>query len=121
MEDPPILTPALPLALPSNGRLELIARDTARNINRRYSIEASVDLFGAHLVETSWAGSGVGVSRSALPIRHKKKPSALSSLTFAGGTGPRGESGWLIASSANPEIVRGTTVEIADWNPRTIQ
>ena len=58
MEDPPILTPALPLALPSNGRLELVARDTARNINRRYSIEASVDLFGTHLVETSWGRFG---------------------------------------------------------------
>ena len=58
MEDVPILTPALPLALPSNGRLELVARDIARNINRRYSIEASVDLFGAHLVETSWGRFG---------------------------------------------------------------
>lgn len=58
MEDVPILTPALPLALPSNGRLELVARDIARNINRRYAIESSVDLFGAHLVETSWGRFG---------------------------------------------------------------
>ena len=55
---------SLPMALPSSGRLELAARDPARNINRRYAIEASVDLFGAYLVETSWGRAGTwGQSR----------------------------------------------------------
>lgn len=70
MEDPDqlgLLRPSpspLPLELPANGRLELTARDPARNINRRYAIEASVDLFGAHLVETSWGRAGTwGQSR----------------------------------------------------------
>jgi predicted DNA-binding WGR domain protein len=35
-----------------------MARDLTRNINRRYAIEQSVDLFGFHLVETSWGRSG---------------------------------------------------------------
>lgn len=56
--------PALPLTLPACGRLELVARDLPRNINRRYSIELTVDLFGAHLVETSWGRAGTwGQSR----------------------------------------------------------
>lgn len=55
---------SLPLELPPSGRLELAARDPARNINRRYAIEASIDLFGAHLVETSWGRAGTwGQSR----------------------------------------------------------
>jgi predicted DNA-binding WGR domain protein len=49
---------ALPTTLPRCGRLELVARDLPRNINRRYAIERSVDLFGAHLVETSWGRYG---------------------------------------------------------------
>lgn len=70
MEDPDQLvrsslsSPPLPLTLPATGRLELTARDPARNINRRYAIEASIDLFGAHLVETSWGRAGTwGQSR----------------------------------------------------------
>jgi predicted DNA-binding WGR domain protein len=58
------LAAPLPLELPPAGRLELTARDPARNINRRYAIEASIDLFGAHLVETSWGRAGTwGQSR----------------------------------------------------------
>ena len=49
---------AFPRALPQSGRLELVARDLQRNINRRYAIERSVDLFGVHLVETSWGRYG---------------------------------------------------------------
>jgi predicted DNA-binding WGR domain protein len=47
-----------PTALPCSGRLELVARDLSRNINRRYGIEHCVDLFGVHLVETSWGRYG---------------------------------------------------------------
>lgn len=57
-------TTSLPLCLPTSGRLEMIARDLPRNINRRYAIEASVDLFGAHIVDTSWGRAGTwGQSR----------------------------------------------------------
>ena len=39
-------------------QLELIARNPARNIHRRYGILASVDLFGAVIVETHWGRIG---------------------------------------------------------------
>ncbi|MGL3823712.1 WGR domain-containing protein [Sphingopyxis sp. R3-92] len=38
--------------------IELIARNPARNIHRRYKILASVDLFGAVIVETRWGRIG---------------------------------------------------------------
>lgn len=38
--------------------IELIARNPARNIHRRYSILASIDLFGAVMVETRWGRIG---------------------------------------------------------------
>ena len=41
-----------------HGRLELVAVDHARNINRRYSVEVSEDLFGALIVETAWGRIG---------------------------------------------------------------
>ena len=60
MDDPTKPGPeeTFPTALPRSGRLELVARDLTRNINRRYSIERCVDLFGVHLVETSWGRYG---------------------------------------------------------------
>lgn len=60
MDDPikPGTEETFPTALPRSGRLELVARDLTRNINRRYSIEHCVDLFGVHLVETSWGRCG---------------------------------------------------------------
>ena len=60
MDDPIKLVPegTFPTALPRSGRLELVARDVTRNINRRYAIEHCVDLFGVHLVETSWGRFG---------------------------------------------------------------
>ena len=60
MDDPTKPGPeeTFPTALPRSGRLELVARDYTRNINRRYAIEQSVDLFGVHLVETSWGRYG---------------------------------------------------------------
>ncbi|WP_184202880.1 WGR domain-containing protein [Polymorphobacter multimanifer] len=60
MEDPNNLDPdgTFPTTLPRSGRLELVARDLTRNINRRYAIEHCVDLFGGHLVETSWGRCG---------------------------------------------------------------
>lgn len=59
-----LLPASVPDALPPTGRLELLARDLPRNINRRYAIEASVGLFGAHMVETSWGRAGTwGQSR----------------------------------------------------------
>ncbi len=38
--------------------VELVARDPARNIHRRYSIAASFDLFGMIVVETRWGRIG---------------------------------------------------------------
>lgn len=38
--------------------IEMIARNPARNIHRRYRILASVDLFGAVIVETRWGRIG---------------------------------------------------------------
>jgi predicted DNA-binding WGR domain protein len=60
MDDPAKPAPegTFPTALPRSGRLELVARDLTRNINRRYAIEHCVDLFGVHLVETSWGRYG---------------------------------------------------------------
>jgi predicted DNA-binding WGR domain protein len=60
MDDPTKHGPeeAFPTTLPRSGRLELVARDLTRNINRRYAIEHCVDLFGVHLVETSWGRYG---------------------------------------------------------------
>ena len=60
MDDPTKPGPeeTFPTALPRSGRLELVARDLTRNINRRYAIEHCVDLFGVHLVETSWGRCG---------------------------------------------------------------
>jgi predicted DNA-binding WGR domain protein len=60
MDDPTKPGPegTFPTALPRSGRLELVARDLTRNINRRYAIEHCIDLFGVHLVETSWGRYG---------------------------------------------------------------
>ncbi|NML13092.1 WGR domain-containing protein [Sphingobium sp. AR-3-1] len=38
--------------------IELVAFDPARNIRRRYSISASLDLFGMIVVETRWGRIG---------------------------------------------------------------
>lgn len=38
--------------------IELIARNPGRNIHRRYSILASIDLFGSVIVETRWGRIG---------------------------------------------------------------
>lgn len=38
--------------------LELIALNPARNVHRRYAIRASIDLFGAVIVETRWGRIG---------------------------------------------------------------
>jgi predicted DNA-binding WGR domain protein len=38
--------------------IELIARNPARNIHRRYRILASIDLFGSIIVETRWGRIG---------------------------------------------------------------
>lgn len=38
--------------------IELIARNPARNIHRRYRILASIDLFGSVIVETRWGRIG---------------------------------------------------------------
>ena len=46
-----------PFAL-QHGRLELLAVDQARNINRRYAVEVSQDLFGVHVLETAWGRVG---------------------------------------------------------------
>ena len=51
--------PSLPASYAlTHGRLELIAVDHAHNINRRYSVEVSEDLFGALIVETAWGRIG---------------------------------------------------------------
>ena len=42
----------------NDGRLELVAVDHVRNIQRRYSVEVSEDLFGALIVETAWGRIG---------------------------------------------------------------
>lgn len=42
----------------TDGRLELLAVDHARNIARRYALEVSEDLFGFHVVETAWGRVG---------------------------------------------------------------
>ena len=46
-------------------QLELIARNPARNIHRRYCIVASVDLFGAVIVETRWGRIGASGQHKA--------------------------------------------------------
>jgi predicted DNA-binding WGR domain protein len=53
------------------GRLELVAIDHARNINRRYSVEVSEDLFGAVIVETAWGriGGWTAAKRVSFPDR----------------------------------------------------
>lgn len=38
--------------------IEMIARNPARNIHRRYRILASIDLFGSVMVETRWGRIG---------------------------------------------------------------
>lgn len=38
--------------------VELSARDPARNLHRRYAIDASADLFGAIVVRTAWGRIG---------------------------------------------------------------
>ncbi|QYE37203.1 WGR domain-containing protein (plasmid) [Polymorphobacter sp. PAMC 29334] len=54
-----IAAPPLPAPYALNlGRIELVAVDHSRNVNRRYSVEASEDLFGALIVETAWGRIG---------------------------------------------------------------
>lgn len=40
--------------------VELVTTDPVRNIRRRYSITASLDLFGMIVVETRWGRIGAG-------------------------------------------------------------
>src|SRR3546814_17881818 len=44
--------------LPLPDPIELVALDPARNIRRRYSITASLDLFGMIVVDTRWGRIG---------------------------------------------------------------
>src|SRR3546814_1752647 len=44
--------------LPLPDPIELVALDPARNIRRRYSITASLDLFGMIVVKTRWGRIG---------------------------------------------------------------
>jgi len=50
--------------------LELIARNPARNIHRRYSILASIDLFGSIIVETRWGRIGAPGQRKIRSFPH---------------------------------------------------
>ena len=45
--------PPAPYSL-ADGHLELRAFDPSRNINRRYIVELSEDLFGHYVLETAW-------------------------------------------------------------------
>ena len=51
-------------------QLELIARNPARNIHRRYCIVASVDLFGAVIVETRWGRIGAAGQHKVRSFAH---------------------------------------------------
>ena len=51
-------------------QLELIARNPARNIHRRYGILASVDLFGAVIVETHWGRIGAAGQHKVRSFAH---------------------------------------------------
>jgi predicted DNA-binding WGR domain protein len=63
-------SPPAPYALELD-RLELVAVDHARNINRRYSVEVSEDLFGFLVVETAWGriGGWTAAKRVSFPDR----------------------------------------------------
>ena len=50
--------------------IELIARNPARNIHRRYAILASVDLFGAVIVETRWGRIGAAGQHKVRSFAH---------------------------------------------------
>ena len=50
--------------------IELIARNPARNIHRRYSILASIDLFGSIIVETRWGRIGAAGQRKIRSFPH---------------------------------------------------
>src|SRR3546814_12842527 len=52
--------------LPLPDPIELVALDPARNIRRRYSLTASLDLFGMIVVETRWGPLG---ARGQAPAR----------------------------------------------------
>src|SRR3546814_13963280 len=51
-------------------QLELIARNPARNIHRRYGILASADLFGAVIVETHWGRIGAAGQHKVRSLAH---------------------------------------------------
>ena len=50
--------------------IELIARNPARNIHRRYGILASIDLFGSIIVETRWGRIGAAGQRKIRSFPH---------------------------------------------------
>ena len=50
--------------------IELIARNPARNIHRRYIILASIDLFGSIIVETRWGRIGAAGQRKIRSFPH---------------------------------------------------
>lgn len=51
-------------------QVELTARNPARNIHRRYGILASVDLFGAVIVETHWGRIGAAGQHKVRSFAH---------------------------------------------------
>ncbi len=50
--------------------IELIARNPARNIHRRYSILASIDIFGSIIVETRCGRIGAAGQRKIRSFPH---------------------------------------------------
>ena len=64
--------PHMDVGLPLDDvEIELIASNPARNIHRRYGISASVDLFGAVIVETRWGRVGAAGQRKARSFPHR--------------------------------------------------
>src|SRR3546814_15793125 len=57
--------------LPLPDPIELVALDPARNIRRRYSITASLDLFGMIVVETRWGRTGPLGQAQARAFAHR--------------------------------------------------
>src|SRR3546814_19685801 len=91
--------------LPLPDPIELVALDPARNICRRYSITASLDLFGMIVVENRWGRIGASGQAQARAFAHSGAAERHSAATLSRRDADGSRSGVAYRPTFAPESV----------------